>query len=159
MTRLDRALSKAPDAEQAAEQTKQEKLNLLHVMIGGKPLLLRSSEIREVVRPVPLTSVPMGPDHVVGLGNIHGQIVCIIDVGGMTTLPRCSREQTARTRFLILKHAVMHVGIWVDEVCGIKQVQAASLSINTGDTRFAQMAQVDIDGVSFELLECACLLD
>jgi len=131
--------------------------NALHIVVGGKALLVRSSEIREVVRPVALTAVPMGPEHVIGLANIHGQIVCIIDVGGVTTLPPCNRIQTSRTRFLILRHPRMHVGIWADEVCNIKQADKASLM--TPADRQDSVVQTDIDGVSYDLLECSRLLN
>ena len=50
-----------------------EQTDLLQVVIGGAEVLVCSSEIREVVRPLPLTRVPMGPDHILGLANIHGQ--------------------------------------------------------------------------------------
>ena len=129
--------------------------NLLHIVVGGKALLIRSSEIREVVRPTPLTRVPMGPEHVIGLTNIHGQIVCVIDIGGVTTLSSCHRQQTSRTRFLILRHPRMHAGIWADEVCSIKPVDAALLTAaaESGES----VAQVEIEGARYELFECACL--
>jgi len=126
--------------------------NLLHITVGGKALLIRSSEIREVVRPTRLTRVPMGPEHIIGLANIHGQIVCIIDIGGVTTLPPCRRELTPRTRFLILRHARMHVGIWADEVCSIKQLDAALLPASAD-----HVMQLEVDGVEYGFFECACL--
>ncbi len=137
------------------DQASTELENVLHIVMGGKNLLVRSSEIRQVVRPTGLTSVPMGPEHVIGLANIHGQIVCIIDVGGVTTLPACNREPTSRTRFLLLRHALMHVGIWADEVCSIRRVNKALLSESApgGETVVA----INIDGISFDLFECAGL--
>jgi len=147
----------ASDLQAAADRHENEVLNLLHIMVGGKALLVRSSEIREVIRPVTCTAVPMGPEHVIGLANIHGQIVCIIDIGGVTVLPACNREKTSRTRFLILKHPLMHVGIWADEVCRIRQVSKGMLP-RAGQAG-EQMAQIDIDGVLYDLLECSCLLD
>ncbi len=130
--------------------------NVLRIVVGGKDLLIRSSEIREVVRPVSLTPVPMGPEHVIGLANIHGQIVCIIDIGGITTLPACSRKQTSRTRFLLLRHPVMHVAIWADEVCSIQPLNK-NLLAKTGPMG-KHVMQIDIDGISHDLLECSRLL-
>jgi len=131
--------------------------NVLHIIVGGKNILVRSSEIKEVVRPLALTTVPMGPGHLMGLSNIHGQIVCIIDIGGVTTLPSCSRVQTSRTRFLLLRHASMHVGIWVDEVCSIRQLDKDLLPVS--EPEGGRMTQVNIEGVSYDLLSCSSLLD
>ncbi len=139
------------EADQAHTALEQ----VLHIMVGGKHLLLRSSEIRQVVRPTRLTAVPMGPEHVIGLANIHGQIVCIIDIGGVTSLPACNRAQTSRTRFLLLRHPVMHVGIWVDEVYSMRRVNKALLPEPASGGE--QLVAVDIDGTSYDLFECAAL--
>jgi len=92
----------------------------------------------------------------IGLANIHGQIVCIIDAGSVTSLQPCYREVTARTRFLLLRHAVMHVGIWVDEVSKIQQVNHSLLanSVNNGDS----ISRIEIEGSACELLHCNALL-
>ena len=146
----------ASGAHKAVDVSETEALeNVLRIVVGGKDLLVRSSEIKEVVRPVSLTPVPMGPEHVIGLANIHGQIVCIIDIGGVTTLPACSREQTSRTRFLLLRHPVMHVGIWADKVCSIHPLNKDLLS--KSGPMVERMMQLDIDGISHDFLECSRL--
>jgi len=148
----------ASGAQATVDRSETKELeNALHIVIGGKGLLVRSSEIRQVVRPTSLTSAPMGPEHIIGLANIHGQIVCIIDIGGVTALPSCSRDQTSRTRFLLLRHPVMHVGIWADEVCSIRRLNKGLLAESaSGDER---VVQIDIDGTSYDLLECSRLLN
>ncbi len=138
----------------SGQQTPEQE-NLLHITIGGADLLLRSADVREVVRPSALTNVPMGPAHLIGMANIRGQVVCIIDVGGVTALPSCDREQTSRTRFLVLRHASMHVGIWGDAVCGIRRIERALLPEPGRD----HLAGLSVDGKSFQLLDCAGLLD
>jgi len=147
----------ASGAQARLDRSEAEALeNMLHIVLGGKDVLVRSSEIREVIRPGHLTAVPMGPAHLIGLANIHGQIVCIIDVGGVTALPGCNRETSSRTRFLLLRHPVMHVGIWADEVCSIRRLNKASLPDTApGGER---VMQIDIDGTSYDLLECSRLL-
>jgi len=131
-------------------------IDLLLVGIAGKQLLVRSSEIKEVLRPRELTPVPMGPEHVLGLANIHGQIVCMIDVGGVTSLPHCHRDVTMRTRFLLLRHPLMHVGIWVDDVHRMQQLAAAAFA--GIDASVDSVCRVDVDGQTYDLLQCATLL-
>ncbi|MFQ5519620.1 MAG: chemotaxis protein CheW [Mariprofundus sp.] len=126
---------------------------MLHIKIGGKDVLVRSSQIKEVVRPTALTPAPMGPDHIIGLANIHGQIICIIDAGGITSLPASNRQASARTRFLVLRHPEMHVGIWADEVCKISRVDRAVI-----DQMDDSVVQIDVENRSFDILECSMLL-
>lgn len=134
----------------------EQQIDLLHTVINGKQVLIRSSEIKEVLRPKTLTPVPMGPDHVVGLVNVNGQVYCIIDAGGVTSLPRCLREVGPRTRFLLLRHNAMHVGIWVDEVSKMQKVEHSVLANadNNGDSVY----RIEIDGVAYDLLQCISLL-
>jgi len=131
---------------------------MLHIVIGGKDILLRSSQIKEVIRPVALTAVPMGPDHLLGLANIHGQIVCIIDVGKVSILPSPSMLENARTRLLILRHPVMHVGIWVDEVKRIQKVDGSIVAESMAAASGGSTVALELEGHHYELLDCSKLL-
>jgi len=128
------------------------------ILIGlaEKKVFIRSSEIKQVLQPIALTTVPMGPEHIIGLANIQGQIVCMIDVGGVCSLPLCHRQATARTRFLLLRHAVMHVGIWVDEVYKMQQINAGELA--QFENHDESVHCVEIDGNVCDYLQCAKLL-
>ena len=146
--------SKAIKAE--AEKSANGQTDLLQVVIGGSDVLIRSSEIREVVRPLPLTKVPMGPNHILGLANIHGQIVTVINAGKVSSLPVInSNELSSRTRFLVLRHPVMHVGIWVDEIKRLRKIdsQIFNQKKNSGDSVHA----IEIDGSTFDLLDSSKL--
>lgn len=131
---------------------------LLHVMVGSSALLVRSNQIREVLRPHPLTSVPMGPAHLKGLANIHGQIVCMIDIGRVTTLATSDAAQTPRTRFLILRHEYMHVGIQVDDVQGIKHISEADLALAEQVEGDVAVTCLTVGGQRFNVLDCSPLL-
>ncbi|NWF39466.1 chemotaxis protein [Mariprofundus sp. NF] len=130
---------------------------MLQVVIAGSEVLIRSSEIREVVRPLPLTKVPMGPDHILGLANIHGQIVSVIDAGKVSSLPsiNSSDNNSSRARFLVLRHPVMHVGLRVDEVKRLRKVdnQMLNRKKNGDDAVYV----VEIDGFTFDVLDTSKL--
>ncbi|GAV19910.1 cheW-like domain protein [Mariprofundus micogutta] len=143
----------AKDIEQMRDQD-----DMLHVIVGGKDVLLRSTQIKEVVRPGALTAVPMAPDHLIGLANIHGQIVCIINVGKVSSLPSPSLHATARTRLLMLRHPVMHVGIWVDEVKRMQKIDRDLIAQSTASELYGNVAQLEHDGLDYALLDCSQLL-
>jgi len=143
-------------APSQAKSTESLPVDLLLVSIGGKQVFVRSSEIKEVLRPKALTSVPMGPEHVIGLANIHGQIVCIIDAGGVSSLPLCHRQVSPSTRFLLLRHPVMHVGIWVEHVHKMQQVNADVLA--NGSDIGDSVRHIEVGGVMCDFLQCSQLL-
>ncbi|HXH72251.1 MAG TPA: chemotaxis protein CheW [Mariprofundaceae bacterium] len=131
--------------------------------IGGKELLVRVAETREVIRPLPLTPVPMGPDHLLGLANVRGQIVCVIDPGKISSLPDVNREITPQTRFVVLRHPRMHVGIWVDAVRAIYQVrsddlpQPAARESGAARTKDYSSGTLEVGGRSYEVLDCSVI--
>ena len=100
---------------------------LLMIRMGESPYLIRLHDVVEIVRPVALTAVPMAPDHLLGLANIHGKIVCIIDPCRILLLETSLRPLSTRTRYVVLRHPRMHVGIWVDGVASISRVLVSDL--------------------------------
>jgi chemotaxis signal transduction protein len=100
---------------------------LLMTRMGGSPYLIRLQSVAEIVRPGTLSAVPMAPDHLLGLANVHGQIVCIIDPCRVLRLEGHLQPLSARTRYVVLRHPRMHVGIWVDEVASIYRVPQSDL--------------------------------
>jgi len=135
-------------------------VDLLLVGIGGKQVFVDVSEIKQVLRAKPLTAVPMGPAHLKGLANVHGQIVCVIDAGGVTSLPYCAKQTNQNTRFLLLRHAEMHVAIWVDAVYKMQQTDAsvfADALAKDGEKNDSSQTIV-VEGVNYDFLQCSKLL-
>jgi len=152
--------SKAAQSIDAATQklmdTEQE--DILLIDVGGRKLLIRATDVSEIIRPVPLTPVPMGPDHLLGLANVRGQIVCIIDPSKVMQLPMLNAEITAHTRFVILRHAKMHVGMQVDKVHELYRVNSNQipepLRVEPSEPVWGAM---DIEGKSYDMLNVAGL--
>jgi len=147
-----------PHAEAALDTVSEgiETEDLLLVGIADERVLVRLSEIKKVLRAKTLTAVPMAPAHLKGLANVHGQIVCIIDAGGVTSLPLCDEKVTDATRFLLLRHAEMHVGIWVDAVYKVQQLERSVLA--KADESKESIESIVVDGIACPLLQCSRLL-
>ena len=130
---------------------------LLMIRMGSQPFLIRLHDVMEIVRPVELTPVPMAPDHLLGLANVHGQIVCIIDPCAVLRLETGRQAMSARTRFVVLRHPHMHVGVWADEVASISRIPASELPENDADDRVATLGTIDLVQGAYELLNTKAL--
>ena len=141
-----------------ALQPENRQEDFLQIMIGGEPVLITSAEVREVVRPLPLTAVPMGPNHLLGLANIRGQIVCIIDLGKISALPSVNRNVTPRSRFIVLRHARMNLGLWADEVRSTQQISQREITV-TADSEQAPgpVFKIEYQGQPQYMLNCTKL--
>lgn len=136
-----------------------EQTELMKVSINGEVFLMPVEDVAEILRPMDVTPVPMAPDHMLGVTNIHGQIVCIIDPGKVLHLKEARKEKSDTTRYLILRHPRMHLGIWVDEISELYRVAKESLPAVDPDSRSYVRGEMNIEGNSFRLLKTEALFE
>jgi len=152
----------AADAEPVDESVQSllglEQEDILLIDIGGKRLLVRAADISEIIRPMPMTQVPMGPEHLLGLANVRGQIVCMIDPSKVMRLPAIGSEATTHTRFILLRHAKMHVGVWVDKVHALYRINSDDIPAATQvDASEPSCGSMQIEGNTYDMLNCSGL--
>lgn len=146
--------------ETIAEELAAQLEDVLLIDIGGQELLVPVSETREVIRPLQLTPVPMGPDHMLGLANVRGQIVCIIDPSKISNLKPINPDITPQTRFVVLRHPRMHVGMWVDGVRAIFQVRSDDIPVAENETdkpNDYSRGHMSISGNTYEVFDSAMI--
>lgn len=81
------------------------------------PLILPLSSALEIGRQPVITPLPNLPDWVLGVSNIRGEIVSIVDLKRFLKLPS---EGVRRTqRFIIVRNHEMKVGLIVDSIMGL----------------------------------------
>lgn len=91
--------------------------------LAGQDLVTLLSEIREVINPPSLTMVPGVNEWILGLANVHGTLLPVVDLrtwlgaGGQRTM-------TADTRVIVAQHEDTIVGIVVDGVLGMRNFRS-----------------------------------
>lgn len=76
------------------------------------------SFVQEINKQVSFTSVPHSPDYVVGIMNLRGKIVTIIDLGRKLGI-KSSAEVTDNTRIIIVNSEHEFIGFLVDKVTDV----------------------------------------
>lgn len=149
----------AVSGQQAKPDIEVPMEDILLIRMGEQPFLIRAHDVSEIVRPMELTPVPMAPDHLLGLANIHGQIVCIIDPCAVLHLASDRHPPSVHTRFLILRHPRMHVGIWVEEVASIFRIAASEVPGETTDDEQQNIVRgtMTLEQKQFDLLNARAL--
>ncbi len=120
------------DAKDAINENKIAHTEYMRVVMNGEVSLVPVSAVLSVVRPVALTPVPMAPDHLIGLANIRGQIFCIINPGKVLKLSGKLKEKSSDTRFLLLRHERIHLGIWVESVSDLHSIPTSEEPADSG---------------------------
>jgi purine-binding chemotaxis protein CheW len=100
---------------------------------------LRIFDVQEIMENAPITPVPTTPNFLLGVINLRGDIVPIVDIRGILHLP--FKDRTRESRIMILNINETRVGILVDaikEVCHLDKIvlQADVVQAGLADGRF-----------------------
>lgn len=129
LERRGRSATASPDAAPAAGR---EWVGVAFRMAGETYLIARE-EVREVLGvPAPLTRIPGARAWILGLANVRGQLLPIIDLrqflgGGVTPIAR-------NTRAVVANHRDIPAGLVVDEVLGFRRFAEAEFATERPET-------------------------
>jgi purine-binding chemotaxis protein CheW len=93
-----------------------ESLLVVEFLLSTEKYAIDAAFVTEVLSFRNMTPVPQAPHFVVGLMNIRGRILSIVNL--MSYLDRKEAGTTAQNKIIILKHEQMEFGIVVDEILG-----------------------------------------
>jgi purine-binding chemotaxis protein CheW len=82
-------------------------------------------QVQEVLRVSAITPVPGAPDYVLGILNLRGQIVTVVDTRRLFHLP--PREPDDNSRIVILEINKQIAGLLVDAVTEVVELRASQI--------------------------------
>lgn len=86
--------------------------------MGDTVLLSKMGEITEILDPPPYTRVPGVKPWVVGIANVRGSLLPLMDLKGFVTGESLSSRKAGRV--LVVNHKGANTGLIVDEVLGLR---------------------------------------
>lgn len=107
--------------EERHERTERG-LRVVEFLLSRESYAVELEWIREVLPVKEVTPVPCSPGFVVGLVNIRGQILSVIDLKEIFALP--AEDGSGPGRLMILHTDEMEVGVLVDRVVGERSLAA-----------------------------------
>jgi purine-binding chemotaxis protein CheW len=111
-----RALAhEAQDREQVVEHLQVVEFMLAHERYGIESVL-----IREVYPLKEFTAVPCTPAFVLGIINVRGQIVSVVDLRKFFELP--AKGLTDLNRAIVLRHRDMEFAVLADVILGVRYI-------------------------------------
>lgn len=116
-----KALAKAP---KGAEEDGAY-LEVVAFMLAHEHYALELTHIREVYPLKELTPLPGTPGFVLGIINVGGQILSIIDIKRFFELPE--KGLTNLNKVIILQSDEMEFGILADEILGTRQIPESAI--------------------------------
>ena len=133
-------------------------LEVLGFALGEECYGVETRQVREVVGLGEVTPVPSTPDFLLGVVNLRGQLLPVLDVGGLVGLP--AREASPRSRVVVLGAERPELGVLADAVhevttVPVRDVLEAAASHGGAAARYVRGVTRD----ALVLIDAARLLD
>jgi len=107
------------------EETMNESVQLVAFMLDEQRYGLRLSVVERVVRIVEVISLPSAPDIVMGVINLAGQVVPVVNIRRRFRLPE--KELSLDDRLIIAKTAGRKVALLVDAASSLVEIPASDV--------------------------------
>ncbi|HMQ23321.1 MAG TPA: CheW domain-containing protein, partial [Planctomycetota bacterium] len=95
------------------------------VGVGTTSLGLPLDRVHEITRPLERTPVPRGGDHILGVVNLRGDIVTLLDLGMILFNRACTDEKSGRT--VIVQDDEERIGLRIDRVGDVVELPLTSI--------------------------------
>ncbi|MBJ6725306.1 chemotaxis protein CheW [Geomesophilobacter sediminis] len=115
-----RALAAAPEAETAGER-----IEVIEFELSGERYAVRAALVTEIFPLTDFTPLFCAPAFVLGITNLRGKIVSIVDLRRFFELPSVGLSNL--NRVILASDGVMEVGILADAIAGIVSLPVAEL--------------------------------
>jgi len=110
-------------AEVVQHATAEEEVRICLFSISGDTYAVTVDLLAEIIIPQKVFPVPTTPSHVIGIINLRGNIVPIVDIRPVLSLP----STTGLNQVAIIRHEQMTIGIVVDSVADVISVPVSSV--------------------------------
>ncbi len=128
--------------------------------MDGEAYGISVSEVHEVLRFTEIAPVPGAPSYIIGIINLRGNVVTVIDTRSRFGLP--SREIDDSTRIIINQIDGQQVGILVDGVAEVVDIHASDIepapNVGNDDTSRYIRGVTSINGELLIIIDVAKLL-
>jgi len=134
-------------AEKKAQEMRTTRLSLVAFELSGELYGVSIDDVAEISRPLPLVPLPHVPPHILGLTNLRGIVLPVIDLRRRFCLP--IRPDNPDNRLVLLKTAEYQVALWVDAIHGLLRLSQADFQpappnvARIDPEYYNQVAQVD----------------
>jgi purine-binding chemotaxis protein CheW len=116
-----RALAKEPEKADANLQF----LEIIEFRLASETYGVESKYIREIYPLKDLTPLPGTPSFVLGLANVRGQILSVIDLKKFFNLPEKGLGEL--NKIIIVRNETMEFGILADAIIGARRIMPGDI--------------------------------
>jgi purine-binding chemotaxis protein CheW len=111
--------------EPTEKETDEEKMEVVEFLLSYERYGIESSYVREVYPLKEFTPVPCTPSFVLGIVNVRGQILSVIDIKKFFDLPE--KGLSDLNKVIIIYNDTIEFGILADDILGVHNIPFSEL--------------------------------
>jgi purine-binding chemotaxis protein CheW len=111
--KLQQIINKQKRSETTEHQL-EDIVQLVGFIVGEEEFSVPILSIQEIIKPIEWTRVPQVPDYVLGVFNLRGAVIPLIDLRRKFGLP--PEKHTEDTRFIVMKDGDQVAGFVIDRL-------------------------------------------
>jgi purine-binding chemotaxis protein CheW len=112
-------------AQPLANEDRVERLEIIEFMLAGEIYAIEAQYVREVFPLESITPLPCTPAYVLGIVNVHGEILSVIDIKIFFNLPKNGLPE--QNKLIVLNSAEMRFGIFADALLGVRYISVTEI--------------------------------
>ena len=89
-------------------------MQLVGFIVGDEEFTVPILSIQEIIKPIEFTRVPHTPNYVLGVFNLRGSVIPLIDLRAKFNMP--IEAQSAETRYIVMKNDEEIAGFVIDRL-------------------------------------------
>ena len=117
--------TRAKRLAQEPEEKAEKYIEVVEFLLSYEKYAIESSYVREIYPLKELPPMPCTPQFVLGIINVHGQIISVIDIKKFFELPE--KGLSDLNKVIILHNDVMEFGILADVILGVNNISLSEL--------------------------------
>jgi len=102
-----------------------ERIEVVEFILAQEHYAIESQHVRDVYPLEQLTPLPCTPAFVLGIVNLHGEILSVIDIKKFFDLPE--KGLTDLNKVIVLESGGMRFGILADVIVGVHRIRVADI--------------------------------
>ena len=117
--------SRAESDPAQTEQREEASQQFVVIRLGREFYGIPTEKTREVAKPLKITRIPGTPSHIMGLMNLRGEILCIVDVKVLLNVGEIL--PTESSKIVVIKTREGPVGVFCDDIIDIYTIQKKNI--------------------------------
>lgn len=134
----------------------EDGIEVVEFMLSGEGYAFESEYVREILSLKDLTPVPCTPPFVLGIINVRGQILSVVDIRQLFDLPR--KGIASPSRVIIASACHMEIAIIADDILGARKIARGQLQALPTLTGVREEYLIGVTGDRTAVLDAARLL-